>query len=680
LYSRLKSLLFFLPVLLTGNLFSAVFATNDSLYNILSQSGSSQLSTNLNVIFEDLLRTNPSEGLSLGFRIASRIENEKNEKLFADYCYYMGSFQLRLSSEDISESYFSKALQIRRKQNDTEGLIRLLIKYAYLKIFFSDYNASSEMLMEAENLNENQKSPFHKTDINVAKAILYYIVEDRVVADSVIKAAITEAEYLGYEEGLNLALEHQGIISIALKKYDEAETVLLRAEKSVIAIGDKLMTAGLYDNLATLYTFMGQSEKAIDYVNKGLSLKKEMNYKWGDIVANSILGSVYFNMGKRAEALKLLEESFTVIQEKGYKRGIRTLASILANLNERAGNADAALKYFKIYKNISDSLRLEENLMIIESRKVEGDQKKKEAEIEKQAATARLNNLYITAVLFAGLLSLFMFVYVWLNRTRMRNINDGLAEKNKQLATDNDELEDLHQRLEKTGAEKNMLFGVFSHDIKNPVMAVMGYSEMLYEDYETMTVQEIRENLLKAKNAGVNLSNLTDNVLNWSLLNLDRLTVKNEVFAPAEVADKVLNIIESHAALKNISVKSMADSAIRVSSDPNLYALLIRNFLTNAVKFTQPGKTVELTILMTDDTLITVIKDQGLGMSDEIIDEILSGKAKSRRGTGSEKGTGLGLIICKAALEKLSGTMEIESALNEGTRIVLRIPVSEVTA
>lgn len=58
------------------------------------------------------------------------------------------------------------------------------------------------MLAEAENLNENQKSPFHKTDINVAKAILYYIVEDRVVADSVIKAAITEAEYLGYEEGL----------------------------------------------------------------------------------------------------------------------------------------------------------------------------------------------------------------------------------------------------------------------------------------------------------------------------------------------------------------------------------------------------------------------------------------------------------------------------------------------
>lgn len=156
-----------------------------------------------------------------------------------------------------------------------------------------------------------------------------------------------------------------------------------------------------------------------------------------------------------------------------------------------------------------------------------------------------------------------------------------------------------------------MLFGVFSHDIKNPVMAIMGYSEMLYEDNETMTVQEVRENLLKAKNAGVNLSNLID---------------------------KVLNIIESHATLKNISVKSMADSAIRVSSDPNLYALLIRNFLTNAVKFTQPGKTVELTILMTYDTLITVIKDQGLGMSDEIIDEILSGNAKSRRGTGSEKG------------------------------------------
>lgn len=153
------------------------------------------------------------------------------------------------------------------------------------------------------------------------------------------------------------------------------------------------MTAGLYDNLATLYIFKGNFEKAIDYVNKGLSLKKEMNYKWGDKVAKSIFGSVYCNIGKRAEALKLPEESFIVIKEKGYKRGIRTLASILANLNERAENADAALKYFKIYKNISDSLRLKENLMIIESRKYEGDQNKKEAEIEKHAAIVRLNNL-----------------------------------------------------------------------------------------------------------------------------------------------------------------------------------------------------------------------------------------------------------------------------------------------
>ncbi len=225
-----------------------------------------------------------------------------------------------------------------------------------------------------------------------------------------------------------------------------------------------------------------------------------------------------------------------------------------------------------------------------------------------------------------------------------------------------------------------MLFGVFSHDIKNPVMAVMGYSEMLYEDIDSMSDEEIRGNLLKAKNAGVNLNNLTDNVLNWSLLNLNKLVIKYESFDAAEVVNRIFEILESHAELKKVKLIQETASGMTVYSDPNLYSVVLRNFLTNAVKFTDSGKSVFVKVTIEDGFLITVIKDEGMSMKPEMLEEVYSGKVKSRQGTKSEKGTGLGMTISMAALTKLSGKMHIKSFQGEGTEITISIPIDQKAA
>lgn len=226
-------------------------------------------------------------------------------------------------------------------------------------------------------------------------------------------------------------------------------------------------------------------------------------------------------------------------------------------------------------------------------------------------------------------------------------------------------------------AAKDKIFSIIAHDLRNPLNAIIGFSELMTNSTDLHKVTKLDEYSYHIHSAALSLTALLENLLEWANTQRGMVTYNPK---PINLDDVIGEEIESAmyvAKRKDITINSF-NNKLRVYADIHLLRIIIRNLLTNAIKYSNTNSKIDIYSIDFNDRVEVNIHDRGVGMSDEIMNNLFKLTKTSQRGTSNEKGTGLGLMICKEFVEKQGGKIWVDSKLGEGSTFTFSIPVQSL--
>jgi signal transduction histidine kinase len=226
--------------------------------------------------------------------------------------------------------------------------------------------------------------------------------------------------------------------------------------------------------------------------------------------------------------------------------------------------------------------------------------------------------------------------------------------------------------LQKSNGFKSKLISIMSHDIRSPIAGIKGLLSLLQSN--GLSPGEFKE-FTKSLGSSVDRTmDLLDNLLSWSVLQLKEHELKLQPVALSAVIEKVFLLVARQANEKNTNLINNIASDVTVLAEPVMIELVIRNLVTNAIKFTERGQ-ITASVSVSATAVEIKIEDTGCGMPPDIAERLLNPKHRiSQNGTRAERGAGIGLMLCKEFIEKLDGTITFSTQLNLGTTFFLSIP------
>lgn len=236
-----------------------------------------------------------------------------------------------------------------------------------------------------------------------------------------------------------------------------------------------------------------------------------------------------------------------------------------------------------------------------------------------------------------------------------------VQERTQELAAGYEELRRLNR-------EKDKLFSIVAHDLRNPFAGVINLADILSREIHNMPPQEVDEYLRHLRQSAETFHRLLENLLSWATLQLGGFKFSPETFELAPVADRCASLFAQSAHEKNVRIEIEGTEGLRVRADRQMLEMIIRNLLSNAIKYSHPGGRVLLAARRTDSGVEIAVSDEGVGMDSTTAASLFDfTERKSTPGTAGESGTGLGLQLCKELVEKHGGKITVESRPDEGT-------------
>ena len=257
-----------------------------------------------------------------------------------------------------------------------------------------------------------------------------------------------------------------------------------------------------------------------------------------------------------------------------------------------------------------------------------------------------------------------------------------LLEQNKLLFNLNNEINTLQRELtrekamlEEANATKDKFFSIIAHDLKNPFNALLGFSDYLLENFREMEQEEVEEQLEMLSNTSRQTFSLLEDLLTWSKTQRGKIDCKPEKINIQFICNEIRGAVGTMAKEKDINLQYVAEDNLELYADPNMLKTILRNLVSNAIKFSYRGKDVVVTFINMGKFTKTTVSDSGTGISAVNQGRLwnLAGQYTTR-GTEEESGTGLGLLICKEFVEAHGGKIWVESEENKGSNFIFTLP------
>ena len=267
-----------------------------------------------------------------------------------------------------------------------------------------------------------------------------------------------------------------------------------------------------------------------------------------------------------------------------------------------------------------------------------------------------------------------VMIYIYLVKSRTNKL---LKYQNRQISIANQALRESEKNLMELNATKDKFFSIISHDLKNPFSSVLSISELMVENFNEADSEDHRAGFIKIHQALKHLLSLLENLLTWSRSQRGKIKYDPVRFNLTSLIQENINLHRIIADKKGIMLASPNEGEVYAYGDRDMINSVVRNLMTNAVKFTGSNRKVEVLVNPRENDVEVSVVDQGIGISEENLKRLfrIDEKFKST-GTAGEKGTGLGLIICREFVEKHGGEITVESRPGEGSRFSFTIPMA----
>lgn len=236
----------------------------------------------------------------------------------------------------------------------------------------------------------------------------------------------------------------------------------------------------------------------------------------------------------------------------------------------------------------------------------------------------------------------------------------------------------IEEELRELNASKDKFFSIISHDLRNPVTFIVGFSELLLNDLEALSQEEIKLYVTNIHRSAKNLYDLLENLLQWAELQRGRVDYQPVKVDLRELIETNANLLQGNASEKTIDLSYELDEDCVVYADRYMLNSVIQNLMSNAIKFTHLQGTVKISARRQGKSVEVSIIDTGIGISAEQLASLFQmDQYQTTLGTAGEKGTGLGLMLVKEFVEKNGGKISVESVLNKGTTFKFSVPAAK---
>lgn len=610
------------------------------------------------------------------------------------------------SKDSLALVQYNKALELDKKLKNIKGVIRHYMNIGVLysnkgkfKQALDNYYKSLKYTVEANDpMNEgivlgNIGNIYNKLD-NYEKAIYYY---ERAIKVNKKNQILVSLAYNYY----NLALLYQ-----SKYKWQEATLFINELLKIQNEVNDPSMIISAKSSLLNIYIRTEQFQLAEDLKN---DLYKELhnetsrddkltiytalaNYQYMKVVPNRLKNNAIFlksvedvsslhlmstmrktyTQSEKAtldSALRLFQLSVNYIDTTRLEKPIIEIYLKLSQLYNFFEKYEEAYENYIKYTKLKDSINSMENkaaILDFES-KLELEIKRKQLKIkELELKNAKTNQLFTIVALVLSIALLFTFIFLYKSNLKK---SEELTELNKEI-TENNQM-------------KDKLFSIIAHDLINPISNFKNVSNILSESFNSFSEEEKKEYLSLMSDASDGLMDMLKNLLDWSRMQRGQIKPNFDKINAINIVNQNISLLNLSAMNKNIKLINNVNDNNNIFCDYNLMTTVVRNILSNAIKFTPENgeirfETENITENNNNYTLLKII-DNGVGIPADKVDKLFNFNTNtSTVGTNLEKGTGLGLVLCKDFMTIQNGDIYAQSEVGKGTTMVIKIPAATV--
>lgn len=551
----------------------------------------------------------------------------QNNNINLGRLYILNGFCYRIKDNfDNALDNYLKAVKFYEKNNNQKKLGSSYINVADVYSDLKQYNKAFEYYGKAENIILSQKDSFELSHLYFEKGIVYDKQGKHDTSLNYFTQAYNIGKILKNDQVITNSLSTIGItnknignIQYALACFD---TVKIIYEKNKVPNPD--LWASLYINYGEAYL------KGKDFTNAKIAFDKSISFA-------KQAGTIDIEMSNYKSLSELFEYKNDYQNQAIYLKKYYTLKDSLYNTDIKN----------KITQLEADYQIEKKNNQLIKTESLANKQKNQ-------------RNIFIVIAVIAGLvLAGLSFFY-----KKIKSQNRLLNEKNKQINKQKDELQKLNH-------VKDKLFSIISHDLRNPLVTLKSY--MTLADNPTLSIEQ-KENFKKQTIQAVTQTNsMLDNLLVWANMQIKNTQPTVKPIELEYCIDDAIGAAKLQAMHKNIALVKQVE-VTNVIADSSILEIALRNIITNAVKYSNANSTILVTTANNGIHTLITVKDEGIGMSQEKLNDLLKNEIESTYGTEGEKGSGLGLFLTKELLHKINGTLYITSEVNKGTTITIELP------
>ncbi len=503
----------------------------------------------------------------------------------------------------------------------------------------------------------------------------------------------------------------QGELFRATKSYKKGAEILKKSLEILENDIDTFLLIRAYNRSAALYfEYKGSLpndslRECFDYANKALSLLKK--YPSDDIMIStlSIMGAAYRLREDYSKSLKHLFQAFDLIEKNydsvfakfhypnvltniaityrdrnqydstiyygkqildfadktGIKYGNGYIYNILASVYAQTGDYKEAYYYKDLEYEFSLNEYLNKKNLSILDLQAKYELEDREREYQRNEITRKFFEYIIAGVILFTIIIVIVY-----------------SQKTSQLKKKNALINKQNQELTNSNSTKDKLFSIIAHDLKNPIYSIKTMLEYADNNFDELTRDELLDSISLMKNNAAGVSYLLENLLTWS--RSQRGTIEYNPI-PLQVSFLIQNnisVVSLQAEKKNIKIINELSEDFEIFADVNTLTTVIRNILSNAVKFTPHKGKIAVNAEKKEDYALFSISDTGIGISDNQLENLFSSSSTNiQSGTDDESGTGLGLMICKEFIELNQGKIWAESKLGFGTQFYFTVPIKK---
>lgn len=615
--------------------------------------------------------------------------------------------------------YASQALSVTQSGNQ-KLTVSLYIGALYLRI--GNGKKAIESYNQALQLSAENNNPEAKAKVQSALGGAYFITGN--LGESLNNYLQSLRYYELKEEPGSLVNIYNGLANIYEKQnnFSKALEYNLKAITIYESSSNKLRALVGYEQIGNMYVKQGNYNKASEYLARSLRLYTDLKNVAGETSTRIQLGNINFKAGRYDEAERYYEQSLglskklkmlpleaasynglalTYERKRLYDKAIAAAKNaariaqasnlkieldiayeVLSRLYKTTSETDKATTFQNLSKEIKDSLYNDSTLKQLADLQLRFESEKKQRQIDVQQkqqevlASELLRERQfrnsIIAALVSVVLAFIVFIYLF---TQNKRIAQSLIKQKKELEQTTREILKQKEELGQLNNVKDRFFSIISHDLRNNLTTMKLYFDLVGNpDY---VPDEDNAALTKQISSSVeNTIDLLENLLVWAQAQIKGVDFNPHQLDVSALVQDNINLLSGTAHHKNITLVNNTQAGLSVFADVDMINLVVRNLISNAIKFTYAGGMVNISAESKGNMVELEIADNGVGIGKESMDKMFTKTQNpTTLGTGNEKGTGLGLLLCKEFVERNGGQITVKSTEGKGSIFTVSLPL-----